>query len=419
MICKFKKAKGYELVIAMASAILLMIGVGVYNGTSGVYVKNVCESLNLSRGGFTFHRTITSVISMISLPFYAMLTQKIGEKKVMMLGSAGLFLATLGFSFAQNLLGVYFSAALGGLFINGVNFVTVGSLLSKWCNNTKGFIIGLAYSGSSLGGALFSPLAAKLSETMGWRTSYRVIGVGTFFLAIITVSLFIRDKAPTLNAKIERKKITLKDYNASIAKAKDNPVFCYLLSSFFCIAVCTSGPYTHLVAYLSDLNYAIGFSSAVMSVYLLSLAGAKILIGIMADKLGIAKSNKLFCICCTITPIIAMFLNMRELVWIYAICLGFSSAGMTVFLPLYTKLCFVDSEFPIMHNFFTLATSLGTAISVPFVGWIYDIFGNYQYAWIVLLLLATIASYGFCKVNMNQYISTKSGEKKQRKLHNN
>ncbi len=63
-------------------------------------------------------------------------------------------------------------AFINGIFFNAVSFMVIGILVSYWFEDKRGFAIGLAYSGSGLGGAIMVPVVSRVIELVNWRFAY-------------------------------------------------------------------------------------------------------------------------------------------------------------------------------------------------------------------------------------------------------
>ena len=63
--------------------------------------------------------------------------------------------------------------------------------LSPWFPATRGTVLGLADSGNPLGQAIFTPLAQGLVLGIGWRWSFRIVGL-IFFLLVFPLNLFFQ-----------------------------------------------------------------------------------------------------------------------------------------------------------------------------------------------------------------------------------
>ena len=83
-----------------------------------------------------------------------------------------------------------------------------------------------------------------------------------------------------------------------------------------------------------------------------------------------------------------------------------SSYGLgAVALPLLTKYFFGIEKYSLVFPKISFASNLGAAISISMVGYIYDFFGSYVYAFILVLLMISI-----CIIMLN--ITNKSIKKR-------
>lgn len=176
-----------------ASIIVLAAGIGIFSSTSSVFIKPICDSLGLSRGEYTLHRTILTLVGALFVPFYGRIAKKVGVKKVLFISAIALGAITFSYSFATRLWHFYAIAFLNGVFTTGISFMIIGSLINAWFDDKKGFATGLAYCGSGLGAAIATPIAGTLIEQIGWRLTYRIMGIAGILVLIPTILFLIKE----------------------------------------------------------------------------------------------------------------------------------------------------------------------------------------------------------------------------------
>ena len=78
---------------------------------------------------------------------------------------------------------------------NSISSFTTAATLAPWFPRTRGWMLGLADAGSPLGAVLFLPLAQWLISTIGWRVTFRILGV-VFFLMVGPANLLLQRRPP-------------------------------------------------------------------------------------------------------------------------------------------------------------------------------------------------------------------------------
>lgn len=395
-----KRRAFYGWRIVAASAFVLAIALGMFKANS-VFVKPVCDSLGFGRSEFTLHRTIITLTSAFIVPVYGKAVQRFGVRKVLIIGGSMLSLVTIGYSFANQLWHFYLLAFVYGMFHNAVHFMVIGVLISSWFQDRREFAIGLAYSGSGLGGAIMIPVIGRAIELVSWRFAYRFMGVLALATLVPITLFFIKDKPEEAgvtrytSAKEEtreEKRTEESAFDLSLSESFQTSRFWLLSAAFFLISGFAAATSTHSAPYLSDIGYPAAVVSAVISVFMVVLTIGKIILGAVYDRFGTVGGNALVVLCSLIFPIAALLSHLPAFPWIYAVSVGIASCGLSVPLsPLISK-HFGQKDYPMIFSIFTMINAVGASIYVPLMGAAYDYSGSYRPAWIALLVLSVIIS---------------------------
>ncbi|MCF7914421.1 MAG: OFA family MFS transporter [Spirochaetaceae bacterium] len=114
-----------------------------------------------------------------------LIQDKIGPKKVTIIGGALLGLGLFLSSFATAVWHLYlFYGVMSGLGI-GFAYITPLATCSKWFPDKRGTITGVAVAGMGLGTIVFSPIGQLLIENIGPLLAMRILGVLFFILVTI------------------------------------------------------------------------------------------------------------------------------------------------------------------------------------------------------------------------------------------
>src|SRR5205814_925951 len=98
-----------------------------------------------------------------------------------LLVSAGFLLA----SFTTSLITLYiFFGVIVGVG-NGFGYATPMPVASKWFPDKRGLVVGLMVGGYGGGSAIFGPIATALIESVGWRTTFQILGVLFFAMGMV------------------------------------------------------------------------------------------------------------------------------------------------------------------------------------------------------------------------------------------
>ncbi|MBQ3871975.1 MAG: MFS transporter [Clostridia bacterium] len=396
-----KKKIHYGWVIVLASALYLGFGMGMLSNTAGLYIKPVCQDLGFQRGSFTLHRTILTFVSVLMTPVFARAIPKFGIKKIMLVCGIGLSLLTVCFGFATSLIHFYIIGILYGLLSNGISFFLIGTLMNYWFKDKKGLAIGISYCGSNIGGAITISVIGNLMDKIGWRLCYIIPGlIGV--ITLVPIVLFLVKEKPedmglmpyTENRKEDTAGQEVSYRGVLLSDARKMPVYFILLISFFFFSMTCGGPSSHLNAYLSDCGYPTVLVTTLHSFFQISVAFNKVFIGNLLDKVGLKKGGIILSISCIAAMVLALFIHIPAIAWIHVFLLGVICASYSIAVNMYVSIVFGNLNFSTILSKFTMATTLGAALSNPFMGSIFDSTGSYRLSWLVLIGCAVISSIG-------------------------
>lgn len=285
----------------------------------------------------------------------------------------GFGLATLSasiamLSLAQLLVG--FSSAVG--------FGPLIADISHWFVRRRGIAVALVASGNYLSGAIWPLVLAGMLETSGWRSVYLFMAVVTL-VGVIPLSLALRRRLPQ-EAQIAAQEKSLLNASASGLSPRALQYLLGLAGIGCCVAM--SMPQVHIVSYCVDLGYGPAVGAEMLSLMLLGGVGSRIVSGLLADKLGGVKTlligSALQCLA------LFLYLPSGGLVSLYVVSLifGLSQGGIVPSYALIVREYMPAREAGARVGFVMMATIMGMALGGWMSGWIYDVSGSYQLAFI-------------------------------------
>ena len=389
----------YGWFIVAAGFAMAAAGIGIFNNTLSVFVKPVCEDLGFTRGSFTLYNTVRSMAAMAMMPVFGEIFSRGKNLKRIMVGCALLICAAaFGYSVSSQLWQFYLFALLHGIAMNGVFIMAISTLINNWFKEKKGFALGLALSGSGLGGSVMVPIVTYVIEGAGWRWGYRTMGLAGLGL-LLPVLLFV--------VKIRPSDMGLAPYGAeavvagTAAPADTNgftrgevlhmPAFYMTLVGFFLAVFTFCSTNAHAVSYLTDIGHSSLFASSVLSASMFVLIGGKIAMGWIIDRFGVRMGSLSMGLAAIAGGFCLLAAGSAPFAYLYAVCLGFGMAFGSVAPSLITTRYFGTRDFARILALLSMADSLGNAASQPFPGFIYDFTGSYVAAWYLCIGLMAVA----------------------------
>lgn len=152
------------------------------------------ESTDLGIGSSIF-----GVIYAALAVFWGNMTDRIGVRKVMSIGTlgTGVLLLIIGF-FATNAIMAIVLYAFAGVFLSAISFALLPKLVSTWfATHSRGIGFGLIAAGGSVGGIILGVVAPIMLNTGGWHAYFQIVGAIVVVIGIL-VALFVRDSPASM-----------------------------------------------------------------------------------------------------------------------------------------------------------------------------------------------------------------------------
>jgi MFS family permease len=258
-----------------------------------------------------------------------------------------------------------------------VGFGPLMADISHWFYRRRGIAVAIVASGNYLSGAIWPVILSSVILNDGWRAVYWVLAGIT--LLLIPLSLTLKRKAPDAAVSVADTARTARAATTGLTSRT-----LALLLGFAGIGCCVamSMPQVHIVAYCVGLGYGPAVGQQMLALMLLGGAVSRIAFGMVADKLGGVRTVLVgSCLQC-----IALFfyLPWDGMVSLYVISLvfGLSQGGIVPSYALVVREYMPAKDAGQWVGFVLMMTILGMALGGWMSGWIYDVTGSYQAAFL-------------------------------------
>lgn len=406
-----KKNKSiYHWAILICCILTLMFAYAPRIGLAQLFSAEVLKDLGFSSGAYFITATLASVGAMISGP----IAGKLLKGKYMRITFIASCILTMGiysmYGLCHELWQFYIVAALQGFFAMGCCTLPVSVLITNWFEKNRGLMISIAMMGISIGGTVLSPVLTALIASQGWRTTYFILGAMSL-IVLLPIGIFVFRRTPeevgllpyghgdvSETKNTNKKKTPAVSWNLSLKEAKGMGIFwLFILGAF--LAYLTSCILGHMTIYVQQSGFDATQAAAFVSLYSFIAIFGKIILGYAYDKLGtvggIIFGNGmwlLFLIC---------FLFIQDntlMLYASAVFYGIGTCVTTVATPIIVSSVFGTKNYSEIYGFVSSFTMLGSAVGSSVIGFMYDAFGSYHPALIILLALSVFmtAAYLIC-----------------------
>ncbi len=263
-----------------------------------------------------------------------------------------------------------------GLFA-AVGFAPLMSDISHWFLKWRGTAMALVASANYLSGAVWPTVLAGVLAQSGWRAVYLTLAVITV-VVVPFLAMLLRRQVPdaAVGATVE----TISN-SANISMSPARLQICLGFAGVAC-CVAMSMPQVHIVSYCVGLGYGPVAGAEMLALMLFGGVLSRIFFGLLSDRLGGVRTlllgSALQCLG------LAFYLPYDGLVSLYTVSLifGLSQGGIVPSYALIVREYMPAKEAGARVGFVLMMTIWGMALGGWMSGWIYDVSGSYQMAFL-------------------------------------
>ncbi|MVO16737.1 CynX/NimT family MFS transporter [Parasedimentitalea huanghaiensis] len=250
--------------------------------------------------------------------------------------------------------------------------------ISHWFIKRRGIAVALVASGNYLSGAIWPTALSGILAESGWRSVYLTLALVTL-VVLMPLSLLLRRRLP---ATAHETSAAASALNARSSGLTPRQLQWLLGLAGIGCCVAMAMPQVHIVAYCVGLGYGPAVGAEMLSLMLLGGVASRIISGLLADRLG----GVVILLAGSVLQCIALFLYLPYdgMISLYMVSLvfGLAQGGIVPSYALVVREYMPPREAGARVGFVMMMTILGMALGGWMSGWIYDVTGSYQLAFI-------------------------------------
>ncbi len=409
----------YGWFVLAATFFAMFMVTGARNGF-GTFVIPMGDELEWDRGTISLAIAIGWLCNGVSQPFIGRIYDRFGGRTVisvslLVVGGCTMVLSLVNdisvfglfvmdrFWFLVIVYGFVISVASGG-----ASLVTIHAVLARWFSRKRGLAISISTAGASAGSLLLVPFAAFMIESVGWRTTWTVLGMFVVFFALPLAWMLVRNDPSDMGEQQDggpapgeaaggrdaaRRGPLEVDYWRDALRSA--PIW-QLTGAYFVCGMTTAIISAHYIPFAVERDVdpriaAVAFG--VMSA--LNIAGV-LAAGLISDKLG--RKNVLAFIYAGrgVAYVALLTLPGAWGIWFFAVVAGFSWIASAALTSSLTADIYGLRAMGTLGGTSTFAHQIGGAVSIYLGGALYDVFGSYTVPFAIagiMLIGATVAAF--------------------------
>lgn len=391
------------------------IPTGIIGNTSGIYVAPVMEQFGWSQTDTTMYRTIQPLVAAVCAPIAGKLLERYNPRWILAAVSAVFGLASLASAYATelwqwNLYGVAFGVT-SAFFM----YLAAPVLINSWFRKGNGIAISITAATLSILAAVASPIGQALISEYGWQASRAALSVVTTVLSVLLTISFVR-KSPSVMGLVpfgspsaEASEAGVDNLGsqgassgkagnsgdeasgATVAQALKSPGL-YLLILVACIFVMCAAFFQQIPAFAAHGELGAAAGAAAVSIIMVGGVVFKLILGALNDRIGVNHTGMIAAGCGALGIFLAFIAHDNvALFYLGMVVFGGGYAGLTVIAPMLARDAFGQRSYSQIYSWVSTGIFVATAVSFLVYGLIYDLTGNYDLCFVLVIALYLIA----------------------------
>jgi sugar phosphate permease len=173
-----------------------------------------------------------------------------------------------------------------GVGIGAATLLPCSLVIGNWFGARRGLAMGIAFAGTSLGGAGMTMLGNfAILRFGGWRAGYVALAIPMIVIVVPTILLAVRSRPEQAAGQTVHAAAGALP-GLELGEALRTRSFWMIASAQFMFAFVAAGVGLHLITYLMGLGYTETFAAGMMSIVYLGTSIGKLVMGVAADRIS-------------------------------------------------------------------------------------------------------------------------------------
>jgi len=381
-----QKLKTKDFLVLFCSVLIMAATMGIVNMVLSIFYPIVSADLGVTRPAFALTGTIIALSTMAGSLFWGFFYQKHELQRPMILGSIGLGLCYLGFSFAQNVYHFYIIACVIGLTYGSASIIPVSIIITRYFTKNTGFALSLALAGIGIGAMILNPIINNVIYKQSWQAGYRLLAIVVFGIALPCAFLI---------TQITKEQIKPRPSVQTTNKTEKKSAWGTAWFGAFLIAASLTGVtgvgvLSNLPAYMKDLGFSVDKISLVTFAYSTSTVIGNFILGFLYDNLSDKQATLIAGFLKVVTMLSLILFSSTPFLILMLVCLGVGISMGTISLTYLTNSFFDKEDYSKYYGSAQFANGLGIAVGVPFVSLLLEGLNNFTHVWLIMALISAL-----------------------------
>jgi MFS family permease len=279
-----------------------------------------------------------------------------------------------------------------GVGIGAATLLPCSLVIGNWFGARRGLAMGIAFAGTSLGGAAMTMLGNfAILRFGGWRAGYVALAIPMIVIVVPTILLAVRSRpAQAAGQTVHGAAGALP--GLELGEALRTRSFWMIASAQFMFAFVAAGVGLHLITYLMGLGYTETFAAGMMSIVYVGTSIGKLVMGVAADRISARIALAINFAATAIGMVLILGAAHVAVLATFVIVFGFTLGAPLVLLPM----VMIDSlglkRFGSIGGLSGVFQTIGGVCGPVVMGAMYDLLGRYSASFEIAAALSALGA---------------------------
>jgi MFS family permease len=361
-----------------------------------VFLLAFIETFGWSRAETSVAYSVSQLVAGGSSPLVGTLVDRLGPRRLLLIGGALLVLGLAGSAFVTQLWQI---VALYGVVMtfgaNCLGLVVFVPILSRYFVRHRGMAISIVQSANGFARALSAPLVQFLISGVGWRSTYLIQAVFMAALVLPLAAWFKRADPPRARAREAGAAAPATSPSLApsggwtLAEAIRTPHFWLLFAVYLFTGLGSFFVSLHQLAFAVDRGFDKLYAASVLGMGAFLAIFGTIITGTLSDYIGREVSAIMAYGFSIVGVICALFItgpDQHLLLWLHACLFGLTWGARGPAITAKTADLFPGAQLGAILGVITIGSGVGAALGSWGAGIIFDLSGSYELAFILSII---------------------------------
>ncbi len=373
------------VLLIVLSGLIISVCMGLRQSL-GLFMPPMTVELGISAATFGFSIALQNIVWGVAQPFVGAAADRYGARPVLITTALVYAIGLVLMVFAQAFAGaLHVAGFVIGVGIAGTGFgVLVGAVTRATPPEKRSQTVGIVAAAGSLGTILLAPLGQGLIDAFGWKAAMLAFAVIAASMALL--SLPIREQPAASATRVGQK------LGDALRDAMAHRGFLFMTLAFFACGFQLVFITTHLPAYLQLCGVAPGVGATALALIGLFNTVGTYVFGLLGARYS--QKHLLALIYLARTLIIAVFLLIpvsAASTLVFASAMGLLWLGVAPLITGIIGRVFGLTHFNTIYGVVFLSHQVGSFFGAWMGGVVFDLAGNYNFAWGALIVIGAAA----------------------------